>query len=414
MQMSTKNKAVGIHVFAGGFTAGVQQASGWEVDTHLESLGFGLDTASKMCGVTCINEPQGPKAWPRIEARMAFANPKCTGFSTITSGYGEDTHGPWAKQTCGIHEVCEYAVAQDFEVAVWESVQQAYTTGRPLIDYLVKEHFAPKNYRVAHLFINAATFGNPQQRKRYFFVAYKDCYKFNVEPPVLDPYYPVLYDALWDIKDLPTEEGDLHTKDAEYHPDCYVWLTPDEKHCVRNLPNGWDVNTLGRYARDLLPETYKFKWDYRTSDLPFSLHSVVRTNWLRPSPTLHSSCQRFIHPLHHRPLTVREICAIMGWPGFPVGPNPAAQVAKGIVPAIGKWLADQATLCLDRAWGDEDFESSFDAKTGTWVGGDSTGRLEKVIDMTQYVGRAFDETRYHPDARRMPHVLDVKRKGAAA
>lgn len=391
------HKAVGIHVFAGGFTAGVQ-AAGWDVGAQLETHNFGLDTARAMCGVECVNDKDAK--WPAVEARMAFGNPRCTGFSTITSGYGDDTHGPWAKQTCDIHQMCKYAAGR-YDIIVWESVQQAFSVGKPLLDYLRDEYFVPKNYRIAHVMINAATFGNAQQRKRYFFVAYRDCFKFNIDPPDISPYYPVLYDAIWEDRDRETHEADLHTKEYDYDEDSYVRLTPDEKLIVPRLPNGWDVNTLGRYDYEALPETYKFKWQYRTSDLPFSLHSCVRTNWLRPCPTLHSSCVRFIHPWHHRPLTVRELCKVMGWPiTKPEGPNPAAQIAKGIVPTVGTWLAQQAALCIEGAWGQEDWQSSYNARTGEWVGEDATGAVEKTFDMTSYVGKFFDEERYDVGALR--------------
>jgi len=394
--------AVGIHVFAGGFTRGVLDA-GWTVPVQLEKHDFGLETTAVMNDVPSINGAN----WPKVQARVAFGNPRCTAFSTITSGdrYVEgNTHGAWAKQTCDIHELCQYAAGQ-YDFIIWESVQQAYkASGRELVDHLIKEHFADKHYRVAHLFINAATFGNCQQRKRYFFVAYRDCYRFNVEPPAITAYYPVLWDVIKETRHVDGRESRLRA--GEYDADCYTNLTEDEWAVVPHLPNGWSLQQMAQYDYDNLPPKFKRVWDDRISDLPFSLHGIVRLNWLRPCPTLHSSAGRFLHPIKNRPLTVGELATVMGWPRIPVGDRPVAQIAKGIVPAIGAWLMKQVELSMANHWGEDDWESSFCDNSQEWVGRDTTGQLEKTIDMTKYVGKLFDKDRYNDEALR-GNRLDV-------
>lgn len=393
-------KGVGIHVFAGGFTEGIQRA-GHQVDTQLEVHGFGLDTARAMCNINPINCPA--KEWPNVDAQFAFGNPRCTGFSTITSGYDDTVHGPWAKQTCDIHELCNYAAGR-YDVVVWESVQQAYTkAGRPLVDYLVTDVFAPKHYRVAHLLLNAASFGNTQQRKRYFFVAYRDCFKFNVEPPTLPDRALFLYDAIWGRRERVTRAGDTFSQEHDYDEDTYVQLTPDEWHCVPSMPNGWCANLLARYHFDALPPKWQDTWTFRSSDIPFSMHTISRLNWLRPSPTLHSSAGRWLHPDLNRPLTVGELAAMMGWKRIPVGPNPIAQMAKGICPEVGEWLGRQIELCLTNSWGDDDFESSYDDRTNEWVGRDTTGELVKEFDMTRYTNKLFKPEFFHAHARVPKH-----------
>lgn len=367
---------------------GVQRVM--EVEAQLETHNFGLETARAVCGVECINEESAK--WPDSDAAFMYGNPRCTGFSTITSGYDENAHGAWSKPTIDIHQLCEYAAGRA-DIVVWESVQQAMKTGKPLLDYLRDEIFAPKGYRVAHVLLNAASFGNAQQRKRYFFVAYRDDRNFNITPPTISPYYPVLYDAIYDDRDRETREIE-HPGSADYDRNTYNYLTPDEKHCVPNLPNGWNLNTLARYGYDGLSEHLKEKWDLRASEMPFSLHCILRLNWLRPSPTLHSSCCRFIHPDHNRPLTVGELSTIMGWDDIPLGPHPWAQIAKGIAPSAGEWLANQAVAYLDNEWGSDDFESSYDPALSEWVGRDTTGEREKTFDLTKYCGYQFDMERY--------------------
>lgn len=391
--------AVGIHVFAGGFTMGVKKVM--PVTCQLEKHGFGLKTAEEVVGVPCING----KDWPDVDAQFAFGNPRCTGFSTITSGYDETTHGPWAKQTCDVHDLCNYAAGR-YDVICWESVQQAYTTGRPLLDYLTHDVFAPKGYRIAHLFINAATFGNCQQRKRYFYVAYRGSKAFNITPPDIKLHYSVLYDAIWNLRDRETREQIKNSSD-EYDFDTYIKLTDNEKASAEVLPNGWCLNALAKHATQDLPDAFYDKWIMRNSPMPFSLHCIHRANWLRPCSTIHSSSNRIIHPDLNRPLTVGEISHIMGWDGkIPLEASPIAQLAKGIVPAVGEWLTEQVVAYLNNDWGSDDFESTYNDKTCTWEGKDSTGQLQKTFDLTRYFGKQFDMARYELDVPQK-HRLNI-------
>jgi hypothetical protein len=84
---------------------------------------------------------------------------------------------------------------------------------------------------------------------------------------------------------------------------------------------------------------------------------------------------------------VGELSAIMGWPMgvIPVGPNPVGQIAKGVVPAVGEWLARQVQHYLQDDWGAEDWESTYDAKQGCWVGQHLADKpTEKVFNLSHY------------------------------
>jgi site-specific DNA-cytosine methylase len=393
-------KAIGIHVFAGGFSMGVKEVM--PVECQLEVHGFGTESAEQVAGVPVINAKF--EKWPKLKAEFAFGNPRCTGFSTITSGYGEDTHGAFAKQTCDIQELCKYSAGK-FDIVVWESVQQATTVGRPLIDWAIKDCFKPKKYRIAHVFINAASFGNVQQRKRYFFVAYRNDKQFNIMPPTISPWKPMLYDAIYSLRNR--ESNEVKANSIDYNFDSHLEITPDEKATLPHLPNGWDVNTLARYHYDVLPQRWKDVWDFRASDMPFSLHCMHRANWLRPSATMHSGAGRIVHPDLDRPLTIGELSRIMGWPDIPRGKMPIPQLAKGIVPAVGTWLAEQAKLYLDGFWGNEDWESVYNPFNCEWEGDNANGTLEKTFDMTQFIGHQFDIERYPHDLRTQSHRFDV-------
>jgi site-specific DNA-cytosine methylase len=396
------NKAVGVHVFAGGFTHGVKKA--FDVPCQLETHGFGKETCEQIFDTEFINCDKA-EDWPEIDVPFVYGNPRCTGFSTITSGYDETCHGAWAKQTQDIHDLCGYAAGRA-DVVIWESVQQAFTVGRPLLDYLRDEIFVPKGYRIAHVFVNAMSFGNTQKRRRYFFVAYRNDKNFNITPPRISPYYNTAFDALWPLKD--NETWEMPPGDEEYDFNAYWRLSESEKFVVPNLPNGWCMNAMARYGFNYLHQRDKDVWTFRRSDMPFSLHCIHRLNWLRPYPTIHSSCGRQIHPRFNRPVTVGEVATVMGWDGLiPVGKFPFAQIAKGVSPMVGTWLAEQAQDYLDDKWGQDDWESSFNHHTGVWEGQSCPGQVEKVFNLTNYVGSRLDEERYHELQEFQEHRFDV-------
>lgn len=389
--MSTRHKAVGIHVFAGGFTAGVKRVM--DVECQLETFNLGLRTVEERLKLPFIQRPNAD--WPEVEAQMAFGNPRCTAFSCITSQCGENAHGAFAKQTRDIIELSQYAAGR-YDIIIFESVQQAFSTGRPLLDYIIEEFYDKHNYRYAHILQNAASFNNSQWRKRYFFVAYRDDRNFNITPPVIGHEYKTLWDEIYS-KVPNTKARGVPLKADEYDPDCYIQMTKDEWECIPHLPNGWGINQLAEFDYEKLPPHYRMMWDRRTSNMPFSLHCCYRLNWFRPSPTLHSSSSRFIHPDEHRPLTIGELSKIMGWEHIPAGTLSVPQIVKGICPNVGEWLAEQAVAYLDNHWGSEDWESTYNANTGTWEGRDTTGEKEKVFNLTSYHGQHFDISRFPSD-----------------
>jgi site-specific DNA-cytosine methylase len=413
--MDRKLKALGCHVFAGGFTCGVQQA-GWDVDRHLETLGFGLETARQRFGVECINDQDAD--WPTYRAddyQMMFGNPRCTAFSTVTSGeryVKSNAHGPWAKQTCDVRQFVDYGVHCGFPFLIWESVQQAYhAAGADLVKHLVHDKLVPNGYRVAHLFINAATFGNAQMRKRYFQVAYKRGYRFNVQPPPLAEHYATLFDV---IKDTRHVEGRPHKfNQPGYDAECYRQPNENDLAVIAALPTGWCQNTMGKFGYHLMTQKDKDQWDFRRSEMPFGLHSIRRLSFLGPAPTMHSGSRNWVHPELDRGLLVGEFTKIMGWPAdcYPIGPSPVSQLCKGIVPAAGEWLARQVQLSIEGHWGQDDWATSFNDQNATWEGGDSSDADEKVIDMTRYVPKRYDASRYADESLRVHRFNVCQRTG---
>ncbi len=78
-------KAIGSHIFAGGFTIGVKKH--FNVLAHFEGDGYGADTFS-------LNYPEipvfvGPENWPTGDYKdvdFIYGNPPCAPWSTLGSG----------------------------------------------------------------------------------------------------------------------------------------------------------------------------------------------------------------------------------------------------------------------------------------------------------------------------------------
>lgn len=381
-------KAYGFHVFAGGFTLGVRQVM--PVVCQLERHSLGEDTTLAN-GVPrrAVEEAKSLVA----DCDVCFGNPRCSGFSTTTGGMR--ARGPGAPQNADIVELCRVATGLKTPVIIWESVQNAYELGRPLLRRLIAEFFG--GYRVAHVFESSASFDSAQHRRRYLFVAYRRGLTFNVTPPpwrrrltvgeVLTPYLKLIGEPrrLW------TTAG----KDARDYLDgdyCEIDTDPG-KVSVQHLRQGESLYDLARREPRLLSAHHRARWDHPASTLPFGLYPKRRLAWDRGSPTLTTGSMRsLIHPLYDRPLSVREFAALMGWPDGALvrGLLPFAQLAKGVVPAVGEWIATQALHCLSGYWGGDDWESTWDGER--WVGtSDTRTRDEKVFNLTSYFEKGADD-----------------------
>jgi len=379
-----KRCAMGCHVFAGGFTAGVQQML--PVPQQLEVHGLGSETVPTL-GVEFVCCPAEEWPAPPPGCVMLFGNPRCTGFSCLSGGCDENTHGPWSGPTIDIHQFMQYGVKHDIPLLCWESVQQARTVGRPLLDHLVNDLCLPNGYRVAHLLINAATFGNAQQRKRYFFVAYKRDHTFNVKAPPMLQRWTTVGDVILTSEFKQYKTRPVKWRNNDWDADCYTLLCENDRALIPHMPQNFDVNHMAEFCYDVLPEAYKDRWDWRVSTLPFSLHSAHRLIPEHTMPVISSSSFRFVHPIEDRTLTLRELARLMGWPPSitPVGDHPIGQIGKGVVPAVGTWLAEQCLMYLDDAWGGEDWESSYCSKRNEWVGKWlKEDQPEKTFNLTKF------------------------------
>lgn len=176
-------KAIDVHGFGGGFTLGVAQAGYELVAKKGREVGFGvlnvLANRHLLPGDWEV-ESGDPSQWVPEEADLVFGNPPCSGFSTLSR---KDFRGMDSTINECMWELVRYAGHVAPKIVAWESVQQAFRQGRPLMQALrvELEEISGKRYNLYHVLHNNASLGGASIRRRYFWVAVREDIEFGVE-----------------------------------------------------------------------------------------------------------------------------------------------------------------------------------------------------------------------------------------
>lgn len=329
--------ALGCHIFAGGFTVGVKRA-GFDVLAHLEDSPYGVKSAR-------MNWPDldvriGRENWRPEEfagrVDLFYNNPPCALFSTAGPS---TTRGPeaWRDDTrlgCW-HRSFEVFKIVKPRVFVLESVCQAYTKGREVVDLFTRESLT-MGYSVKHVLMDAKWTGLPQSRKRFFFVVYE---------PSLDLQLSFDYD-----RKLTTVGDALATVGSDCgYTHASRWQTdPACREVVEATPQGGKL----RVAFDSM------RPDAEVIEVNGKSRILGRPGFL--GQRLNAAGQMgvfigdvFIHPTEHRNLGTREMMALCGypldfklegssrqWPGY---------LARAVMPAVGEWLASAVNSAIRRS-----------------------------------------------------------------
>lgn len=329
-------KAVGIHIFAGGFTVGIKQA-GFDVICHLEDGKYGVASAK-------LNWPRMPiyqKAsnWPLEQLSqegisLVYCNPPCAPFSTAGPS---TTKGPDAWKTdprllCWQQCLHAFTVIQP-KVFVMESVTQAYSKGKPLIDEFTKQGLL-LGYSVIHLLEDVQWLGIPQSRKRFFLVFHK---------PWLPLEFRYAFDEPPSVREVLSAISDIGEVDAGH------LKNPIHAKCVKLTPQGGKLRT----TFDELNKEPEISDRGTIKGRPGFLYAR-----LHETKTMGAFIgDVFIHPTKHRFLGINEMKALCGYPqdfklegGTRQHPS---LLARAVLPPIGRWLGKTVRAVLrqpKRSW----------------------------------------------------------------
>lgn len=413
--------------FAGGFTLGVVQAGFKLVGKREKRGGFGAKNCEvnrHLLGDDWQTEACDPSEWsvPSGGASLVFGNPPCSGFSVLSD---ERFRGPDSTINQCMRDFVEYAGRVKPEIAIFESVQQAYGQGlelmRSLRDRL--EELTDRRYTLYHVLHNALSVGGPAMRKRYFWVASQ--VPFGVEVPQLDRI-PVLEDVIGDLQGLDQRwdsqryrlDPTWYTKrlrdryaDGSDWVDGHVSLDVPSVRRTLELRDGVDWQS-GEYIHTVLrryfnthadlPKSWHHKLD-QLKNRDFQIGFTVPMMW---RPDRHArvvtggTLLLGVHWAERRMFSHRETARIVGFPdswcieSLRGTPGLFMTWGKGITVDCGRWIAEWARQALD-------------GRPGALTG-DEISINERLINVTNAWQMACGTVKYElKDKRREDTVTEV-------
>ena len=328
------HEAIGVDVFAGGLSVGVQRH--FHVPAHFEHSDYGSS-------VVRLNHPDivlhnHPSIWPRAprypgqktRTRFIFANPPCAPFSSASAGRATAWHEDPRIQM--FYDSMELLPQIEPDVMAIESVTNAWTKDATFGKGLAKRA-AGHGYATTVLLHNAQWLGVPQIRKRVFYVFHKIAVSW-AEP---DYDRQVSVREAWKGLKIPasskkTWDASLHKHHQEMGP-----LTKPGENCAKVFDRVYPNPKLGDRGQVL----------GRPSFLIRRLHLD------KPSPVVIGD-RCLIHPTETRSLYPEETAALVGFPHDYRWPPEVnldklqRMMSQGVSPLVGEWLAAGVAASIDR------------------------------------------------------------------
>ena len=364
--------------FAGGFDLGMVQA-GFKLVHKVEQVGgFGVGNCEAnrvLLGDDWRSQACTPDQWHAPSADVIAANPPCSGFSPMT----DNRHrGMDSKINQCMWVLIDYASQVRPTVLIMESVRQAYTGGRPLMQALRAklEELTGLRYELHHVMQDALELGGAARRPRYFMVLSR--VPFGVEYPTVHRK-PLLRDVWSDLR------GHALTWESQpYRRPATFWTESPRANCttfdghavhrgtpisraldlmeVANQNGGWPAGwSIGRMAKHTYETQGKLppSWQHMLPKLldknwHMGFASITRWDANRPGRVIMGSAlDMVLHPWESRTITHREAARVMGFPDdWRILPlkrqaNLRATWGKGISVQCGRWIGEWTRASLD-------------------------------------------------------------------
>jgi len=389
---------VDVQGFAGGFTCGAVQAGLELVGKRELPGGFGVlscEANRHILGTRWRTEVGPWNEWTPVKVPAVLGNPPCSGFSLMSR---KEWRGVGSPANACMHALIEYAALCDPEIVAFESVQQAYSQGRPLMQQLRArlEEKTGHRYDLVHILQQGYTLGGPAWRPRYFATFTRVPFGVEYGTPSNLNWGELMFD--------------LEAQPLNWSPQTYVgnnahpWVNRELRHTphvdahatlsaeaplwnrLRELydaldgdwPAGTNVTTALRRCYEKhgsLPPGWKHNEDKLISkNFEFGFHQPNRWRTDKPCRVMTGGATGLvIHPYHFRPLTVREVMRGQGFPDdwracdLPVKGVTGAYWGKGIPVQVGRWMGTWVRESIQGAPGQ--------------IVGCSIGERERLIDV---------------------------------
>lgn len=331
----TDYRAVGVDIFAGGFTVGMSKY--FDIQAHLEEGSFGVDTFR-------ANFPHVPvwtarSRWPEPahwnDIDVMYGNPPCSPWSQNGRSMrrGSDNWRTDPNVDFG-RRYLEYGLQARPKFWVFESVPPIQRS-EFLLD--VAQAWMREGYAFTLVRQDAKFWGLPQQRRRCFLVAHrlKVDWRPHVEPlTASNPCGDVLETM------VPAADASAVAQPFDYGLDEMLPRLP-QGGSLRDLWEKENVEAVA--AHEALPHPRP----------PLRGRPLLMIHRLRPE---RASCtivgmNVYVHPHHDRALTPQEMAVLCGYPveyqWVESGGYLPAQVAKSVTPSAAEFLAANLARALD-------------------------------------------------------------------
>lgn len=322
--------ALGVHIYAGGFTLGVSKH--FEPLGHLEEGKVGYGSPSAKLNFPELPMIAGVENWRpfvddllrrRGKPDLVYCNPPCAMFSVAgaTMRGGGDAWRTDPRQSCWHNCFSVFEQIQP-RVYVVESVTRAFTAGREFVDQFVERGRA-MGYSATHCLIDAKNHGVPQTRKRYFMILHKP--EMRLQAPNWGPP-KTAREALLEVDD-PGYIGKL--------------TDPVQQEMLPKLQYGQAMRPIWeqRMRETVGPEDTWPRSPNGVKGRPrLFLHRIHPD---KPLGTI--TGDYFVHPFEDRMIGMNELKHFNGFPvGYKFESHPRywpSLIARGVSPTVAEYLA---------------------------------------------------------------------------
>jgi site-specific DNA-cytosine methylase len=315
------NTALGINIYGGGFTLGVQKH--FKVLGQWEECKLGMRTFD--LNFKGIPRPLNFADWPVKKhigkVDFVFANPPCAPWSIANNHPGKTRESRFLDKRLELTEhTMRTAVKLRPQIFISESVENAYNIGENHYDQY-KAMWMRAGYAVTYFLTDAILHGAPCARRRFHFIAHKHDLQLGNIPKIIKPM--TVRDAIGDLLKVDGKIA-LHTK-----VDCNQHLEKILPLVISGAKLYTVINQLG--------EEYKG---------PKRGFLVRRLCWDTPACTMVGF--DFIHPDGKRFITHREALRLCTYPDSFISHN-AIEAVDAVIPTVANFLANTAKKTIKKA-----------------------------------------------------------------
>lgn len=411
-------EAASFHGFAGAFAVASRNV-GLDLQAVMEPGGFGAASIERNREMLRFAGPvhtiEGP---PAYDVPILMGNPPCSGFSCLNTSKGTGARGVGARQNACMWAFVRYAATMNGgrgpEVAIFESVQQAFNQGRGLMRELWRElrTLTGEDFQLTNLLMSGASVGAAQIRRRYFWVAHR--VPFGIEPPRIDRVV-THWDAISDLEFQPLAwdpqpynqpaltplQERLRSSSGEVadHENCGRMTERRFAQLADHMIEGDSTKSAMRTfieANGGPPDLWTEAHAERHMNKSFGTGRRIRRN--APGYVITGTGgSHFVHWSQPRTLTIRETARMMGFPDdfrwdFASCGRMRAMLGKQVPVQSWEWAL---------RW----VRSAVEGNPGPWQGEviASEPGVERLIDVTNDFKAIYDE-------RKRVHGVDSRNK----